>query len=69
METTEDCWIPFTDSLEHGRLIDDPYKKVEIKRYTKFVILKDVLYRWSLDGILLRCKANHGKRQAMSVCT
>lgn len=53
--------------IERGRLLDDPSKKVKIEiRDTKFVFLKGVLYKWSLDGILLWCITTHGKHEAIS---
>lgn len=50
-----------------GKLTCNFAKKIEIKRKaTKFVVLKDVLYWRSLDGILLRCISNHETYEAMS---
>lgn len=46
---------------------DDLVRKIEIKRRaTKFVVLKEVLYQCSLDGILIRCFTNHETHEAMS---
>lgn len=53
-EPVEDWRILFLHFLERGRLPDDPIKRIEgRRRSTKFVILEKVLYRCSLDGIIL----------------
>lgn len=53
-ESIEDWQFPFMHFVKRGRLPNDPSKKVEIKRRaTKFIVLKGLLYRASLDDILL----------------
>lgn len=67
IEPIEEWRIQYLDFLERGRLSDNPTKKVKIKRrVTKSVILKDVLYKQSLNGILLQSVANHETHEAVS---
>lgn len=52
-EPTEYWRVMFLDLLKQGRLLDNPSTKVKIRwRLTKFVVLKGVLYRRSLDSLL-----------------
>lgn len=54
--------------LEKGRLPDDLVKRIENKRRAiKFFILKNMLYRHSLYGVLLWCFADHEIHRAKSV--
>lgn len=55
-ESLEDWRTPFVDFLEQGRLPDNPTKRVEVRRSTKFIVLRGVLYRRSL-WYTLRCIA------------
>ncbi|KAK3023354.1 hypothetical protein RJ639_042752 [Escallonia herrerae] len=44
--------------LQHRRLPDDRAKRTEVRRCSiQFVMWKDILYKRSLDGMLLRCIA------------
>lgn len=55
------------DFLEQDKLGDNPVEGIEIKRRaTKFVVLKNVLFRCSFDGILLLCIANEETQEAMN---
>ena len=52
----EDWRNPFVDYLQHGRLPNDRAKRTEVRRRViQFLMWKDVLYKRSLDGILMRC--------------
>ncbi|XP_028081100.1 uncharacterized protein LOC114282592 [Camellia sinensis] len=55
-ENEEDWREPFIAYLQHGRLLDDKVKRIEVRhRATKFVLWKDgTLYKRSLDGMYMR---------------
>ncbi|KAK2998436.1 hypothetical protein RJ639_023912 [Escallonia herrerae] len=53
-----DWRLPFMEYLQGGRLPDDRAKRAEVRRRSvQFVMWKDILYKRSLDGMLLRCIA------------
>ncbi|KAK3038596.1 hypothetical protein RJ639_027259 [Escallonia herrerae] len=52
---------PFMEYLQHGRLPDDRAKRTEVR----FVMWKDILYKRSLDGMLLRCIAKDKVKDVM----
>lgn len=60
--------IPFLDFLELNRLPYNSLRRLKLKKKkaTKFVVLKDVLYRQSMDDILFRYIINHETHEAMS---
>lgn len=58
---------PILEFLEQGRHSNSLAKRLEIKRRaTTFVLLKNMLYQRSLDGILLWCITYHEIHEAMS---
>lgn len=65
-KTIKDWRIPFLNYREQYRLPDNLAQKIESKkRATEFVVLKDILYRHTLDGIF-RCTANHEIHEVVS---
>lgn len=66
-EPVKDWGMPFLNFLKQGRLSNDLIKRIENKRRaTKSSILKNVLFRPSLDGIPLRCIGNYEIHEAVS---
>ncbi|XP_037495152.1 uncharacterized protein LOC119370655 [Jatropha curcas] len=70
----EDWRQPLINYLEHGKSIDDPRKKAEIRwRASRFINFKGTLYRRSFDVIFLRCLGEEEANKALeeahsSVC-
>ncbi|KAM2041002.1 hypothetical protein ACFX16_034861 [Malus domestica] len=57
---------PLIDYLEHGKLLDDPRHRSEIRRRApRFLYYKETLYRRSFEGVLLRCLGEEEVNQAM----
>ena len=62
----EDCRQPLIDYLEHGKLLEDPHHKTEVRRKApRFIHYKGTLYRRSFDGLFLRCLGKEESDQAM----
>nr|XP_027086462.1 uncharacterized protein LOC113708191 [Coffea arabica] len=54
------------DYLNHGKLPEDPKKRVDIRRRApRFIYYKGTLYRRSFDGVFLRCLGEDEAMQAM----
>ena len=52
----EDWRQPLIDYLKHGKLLEDPHHKTEVRRKApRFIHYKGTLYRRSFDGLFLRC--------------
>ncbi|KAG5524091.1 hypothetical protein RHGRI_030925 [Rhododendron griersonianum] len=52
----EDWRQPFIDYLQHGKLPDDPHRRMDVKRHApRFIYYKDTLYR-SKEG---KCRQLH----------
>ncbi|KAM1119249.1 hypothetical protein ACFX2B_042860 [Malus domestica] len=57
---------PLIDYLKHGKLLDDPRHRSEIRRLApRFLYYKETLYRRSFEGVLLRCLGEEEANQAM----
>nr|XP_027102927.1 uncharacterized protein LOC113724200 [Coffea arabica] len=62
----EDWRHLITDYLNHGKLPEDPKKRVDIRRRAPgFIYYKGTLYRRSFDGVFLRCLGEDEAMQAM----
>ncbi|XP_071932974.1 uncharacterized protein [Coffea arabica] len=62
----EDWRHLITDYLNHGKLPEDPKKRVDIRRRApRFIYYKGTLYRRSFDGVFLRCLGEDEAMQAM----
>ncbi|XP_027179010.1 uncharacterized protein LOC113777974 [Coffea eugenioides] len=54
------------DYLNHGKLPEDPKKKVDIRRRaSRFIYYKGKLYRKSFDGVFLQCLGEDESMQVM----
>ncbi|XP_071917090.1 uncharacterized protein [Coffea arabica] len=63
---TEDWRHLIIDYLNHGKLPEDPKKRVDIRRRApRFIYYKETLYRRSFDGVFLRCFGEDEAMQAM----
>nr|XP_027071991.1 uncharacterized protein LOC113696809 [Coffea arabica] len=61
----EDWRHLIVDYLSHGKLPEDPKKRVDIRRRApRFIYYKGTLYRRTFDGVFLRCL---GEDEAMQV--
>ena len=58
---------PIIEFLQYGRLPQDSKDKKDIiRRAPRFVLLNGVVYRRSLDGVLLRCLSDIESREALN---
>ncbi|XP_028060408.1 uncharacterized protein LOC114264016 [Camellia sinensis] len=67
-ENEEDWREPFIAYLQHGRVLEDKVKRIEVRRRaTKFVLWKDgTLYKRYLDGMFMQCIAKERIQEAMA---
>nr|XP_027124252.1 uncharacterized protein LOC113740942 [Coffea arabica] len=65
-EIEKEDWRHLIDYLNHGKLPEDPKKRVDIRRRApRFIYYKGTLYRRSFDGVFLRCLGEDEAMQAM----
>ncbi|XP_019166707.1 PREDICTED: uncharacterized protein LOC109162459 [Ipomoea nil] len=62
----EDWRQSLIDYLVDGKLLQDPRRRVDVRRRApRFIYFKDALYRRSFDGVFLRCLGEEEALQAM----
>ncbi|KAH0639459.1 hypothetical protein KY290_036728 [Solanum tuberosum] len=62
----EDWRKPLIEYLEHGRLLEDPRVRANIKRRApRFIFHEGILFRRSYEGLLLRCLDKEEAQQIM----
>nr|XP_027093723.1 protein NYNRIN-like [Coffea arabica] len=65
-DSLEDWRHLIIDYLNHGKLPEDPKKRVDIRRRApRFIYYKGTLYRKLFDGVFLRCFGEDESMQAM----
>ncbi|GAA0146918.1 hypothetical protein LIER_06748 [Lithospermum erythrorhizon] len=63
----DDWRQPIIDYLQHGKLLDDVRKKIDIRqRAPRFIYFNDTLFRRSFGLVLLRCLSSTEADQAMN---
>ncbi|XP_033510867.1 uncharacterized protein [Nicotiana tomentosiformis] len=62
----EDWRQPLIEYLEHGKLLEDPRQRTNIKRRApRFIFYKGTLFLFSFEGLFLRCLDKEEAHQAM----
>ncbi|KAK4716571.1 hypothetical protein R3W88_014909 [Solanum pinnatisectum] len=66
VEEDEDWIKPLIEYLEHGRLLEDPRVRADIKRRTpQFIFYDGILFRRSYEGLFLWCLDKEEAQQTM----
>ncbi|XP_070050746.1 uncharacterized protein [Nicotiana tomentosiformis] len=66
-EAEKEEWLqPIIDYLSYGILPENPRRRTEIRRHApRFLYYKDMLYRRSFEGVLLRCLGEEEALEAL----